>query len=429
MSQKQIKSLKYNQLFRKINSTATVLSVLFVATVLYGFTFSEAKKKSKKKANIETIWVGTWSTAPQLVEPNNMPPAPGLTNNTLRQIVCVSIGGDSLRVRFTNDFSKSPVTMKSVHLAVAKEASSIDVSTTKQLQFQGKSEITMAPEANIFSDPMAFHLEPRMLVAITISFGETSPSVSGHPGSRTTSFILEGNQPPTADYTAAIPTDHWYVINGIDVKAPKTAAAIAILGNSITDGRGSGTNKQNRWPDILAERLLNNPETKQIGVLNLGIGGNCVVRGGLGPTALNRFDRDILMQSNVKWLIILEGINDIGGTRNAESAERTAKDLIAAYEQMIDKAHAKGIKVYGATILPFAKSFYDADYRQVARETVNTWIRTSGRFDAVIDFDKATRNPADLPTILPDIHTGDFLHPNEAGYKLMGEAIDLKLFK
>lgn len=201
------------------------------------------------------------------------------------------------------------------------------------------------------------------------------------------------------------------------------------MGNSITDGRGSGTNKQNRWPDIFSQRLLENKATRNIGVLNLGIGGNCVVRGGLGPTALNRFDRDILSQNNVKWLIITIGVNDIGGIRTAEETSKVVENLISAYTQLIDKAHAKGIKVYGATILPFAKSFYDTDFRLQARDKVNEWIRTSGHYDAVIDFDALMRQSDDPKTILPDVHSGDFLHPNEAGYEKMGRFVDLGLFK
>ena len=410
----------------------SILSIVLSAFLLLGNTsFAQKKqpKNKKTKAGIETVWTGTWATAPQLVEPNNMPPAPGLANNTIRQVVCVSFGGDSLMVRFSNEFSKSPVTMKSVQIAVAKDSSLIDPATAKNLTFGGNPEIMMEPGKAFTSDPFAFDLAPRMKVAITICFGETSPDVTGHPGSRTTSFIVPGNEGPNVSFANAVPTDHWYVINGIDVKAPKTAGAVAVLGNSITDGRGSGTNKQNRWTDILMERLLKNKGTEQVGVLNMGLGGNCVLRGGLGPTAIARFDRDVLNQNNVKWLIILEGINDIGGTRGEEAAARVADGLIEAYASFIAQAHAKGIKVYGATILPFAKSFYDAPYRQTARDKVNEWIRTSGKFDAVIDFDQVMRNPEDLQTILPDLHTGDFLHPNEAGYVKMGEAIDLKLFK
>jgi lysophospholipase L1-like esterase len=358
-----------------------------------------------------------------------MPPAPGLINNTLRQVVRVSIGGDSLRVRFSNEFSTSPVTLKGVQIAVSKEGSAVDVSTSKILKFSGAPEVTMNAGAVITSDPLAFPLEPRTDLAITIHFGQTSPDVTGHPGSRTTSYLVAGNQVAAADFQGATKTDRWYVINGIDVKVPESAAAIAIIGNSITDGRGSGTNKQNRWPDILSERLLKNHDTRQVAVLNLGIGGNCVLRSCLGPSALDRFERDILKQHGVRWLIILEGINDIGQTATSNAASLVADNLIAAYKQMTDKAHAANILVYGATILPFGKSFYYTDYREEARNRVNEWIRTSGNFDAVIDFDKALLNPEDSFTILPSAHSGDYLHPSEAGYKMMGEAIDLTLFE
>ncbi|MEO9172218.1 MAG: SGNH/GDSL hydrolase family protein, partial [Mucilaginibacter sp.] len=236
-------------------------------------------------------WVVTWGTAPQLVEPKNMPPAPGLTNNTLRQVVCVSIGGKRLRMKFSNDFSKDPVTIKSLQIAVSTGGDAIDKGTIKTLEFDGKSAVTMEAGAEVTSDPVLFNLKPRMEVAITIYFGETSATVTGHPGSRTTSYLLAGDQTsPGGDFANATKTDHWYVINGIEVEAPKSAGTVAVFGDSITDGRGSGTNKQDRWPDVLAMRLLENPATKYVGVLNLGIGGNCILKGGLGPTGLDRFD-------------------------------------------------------------------------------------------------------------------------------------------
>lgn len=375
------------------------------------------------------VWTGTWTTAPQLVEPHNMPPEPGLANNTFRQIVRVSIGGEVIRLRFANIFSKDPVTIKSVSIATAKEGSTVDSTTLTLLKFEKKTQATMQPGTTIVSDPLNFKLSPGSRLAITIAFGDVSATLTGHPGSRTTSYILKGENVRSTDFAGAVPTDHWYLINGIDVLTSKKAAAIAVLGNSIADGRGSGINKQNRWPDILSQRLLDNMSTRNIGVLNLGIGGNCVVRGGLGPTAADRFDRDILSQNNVKWLIVTIGVNDIGGIRTAEDAPKLVDDLINAYNQLIDKAHAKGIKVYGATIMPFAKSFYDKDFRLEARKKVNEWIRTSGRYDAVIDFDALMHQPDNPGTILPDLHDNDYLHPNQNGYRKMGEYIDLNLFK
>ena len=406
-----------------LRNTGFLLAGIFIGMLLLGCS------GSKSLLDKNSGWVGTWTTAPQLVEPHNMPPAPGLTDYTIRQIVRVSVGGEEVRLRFSNAFSKSPVEMKLAAIAQVSEGGSIDVSSQKLLKFNKNESVKMTPGGEVFSDPFKFNLKPGSLVAITIHFGKTSPDVTGHPGSRTTSFILPGNNIASADFSGSVKTDHWYVIQSMDVKASKSSKAVAVLGNSITDGRGSGTNKQNRWPDILSARLLANEATKNIGVLNLGIGGNCVVRGGLGPTALERFDRDILSQNNVRWLIILEGINDIGSIKTDEQADKIAKELIRAYDEMITKAHAKGILVYGTTILPFAKSFYDTPQRQKARDAVNEWIRNSGKFDAVIDFDKIMRNPYDVITILPDMHDGDFLHPNEAGYRRMGENVDLELFK
>jgi lysophospholipase L1-like esterase len=370
-------------------------------------------------------WIGTWGTSPQLTEQRNLPPSPGLTGNTLRQIVKVSIGGKKLRVRFSNDFGTDPVTMKSVHLALSSGGSAIQTDSDKPLTFQGKPSVMIPAGQSVLSDPLDFRLAPMSSVAVTIYFGETSSDVTGHPGSRMTSYIQSGNAISAADLPSAATTQHWYILNGIDVQAKHPHGAVVALGDSITDGRGSGTDKNDRWPDDLAHRLQDNKSTAGIAVLNEGIGGNCVCRGGLGPTALSRFDRDVLSQSGVKWLIILEGVNDIGGSHN----ESVATNLISAYTQFIQQAHAQHILVYGATILPFGKSFYDSPAHETARETVNQWIRTSGNFDAVIDFDAAMRNPQSPSQLLPAADSGDHLHPNEAGYQIMAGAIDLKLFK
>lgn len=374
-------------------------------------------------------WVGTWSTAPQLVEPRNMPPEPGLSHNSLRQVVRVSLGGDSLRIRFSNEFSSLPTQMQAVQIATSTGGSAIDVSTIKELNFNGNSRVTIPSEGAVTSDPISFKLDPREDIAITIEFGETPEDLTGHPGSRTTSYLTKDKRISAPDFSEATKTDHWYIISGIDVKAPQSSAAVAIIGNSITDGRGSGTNKQNRWPDVLSARLLENSGTKNVGVLNQGIGGNAVLRGGLGPTALDRFDRDALGQAGVKWLIIMQGVNDLGGTKDSIAAGQVADGLISAYQEMIDKAHEQNLKVYGGTITPIKKSFYYTDFREEARQKVNEWIRNSGRFDAVIDFDKAMRNPKDTLSMLPEAQSGDFLHPNELGYELMGNTIDLNLFE
>jgi lysophospholipase L1-like esterase len=279
----------------------------------------------------------------------------------------------------------------------------------------------------VTSDPLSFPLGPLSDVALTLRFGETSPAVTGHPGSRTTSYLQAGDAVSAADLPGAARTDHWYIATGIDVAAPE-AGAVVTLGNSITDGRGSGTNRQNRWPDQLARRLQVDPRLRYVAVLNQGIGGNCVLRECLGPAALARFDRDVLGQAGVRWLVVLEGVNDIGQARGADGAEAVARDLIAAYRQMIERAHARGVMVYGATILPFGGSMYDSPEREAARRTVNEWIRTAGAFDAVVDLDAAMRHPANPSRLRADADTGDHLHPNEVGHQMMADAVDLRLF-
>ena len=376
----------------------------------------------------DTKWVGTWITAPQLVEPYNMPPSPGLTNNSLRQVVRLSIGGDTLRVKFSNEFSSSPVIMKSVKIAVSAGDNAIFDDTSVKLTFNGTPEVIMEPGIAITSDPVPFNLEQRTDIAITIYFGNTSADVTGHPGSRTTSYILAGNDTSVNDFSGAVTTDHWYVINGIDVQAASTSVCVAILGNSITDGRGSVTNEQNRWPDYLSERLLANPGTGQVAILNLGIGGNCVLKNCLGPSGISRYKRDILNQYGVGAVIIFEGINDIGGVSSADAATIVSDGLIDAYKMMIDSAHSRGIKVYGATITPFKGHSYYNTYSEACRTRVNEWIRNSGRFDAVFDFDKAIRNPDDTLSILSS-YQNDGLHPDTACYRLMVESMDLELFK
>jgi lysophospholipase L1-like esterase len=412
-------------LIRRPFSAIPALCLLLCTVTLSGFSGQSGSAVQKGK-----VWVGTWGTGLQAVEARNMPPAPGLNNNTLRQVVCVSIGGKKLRLKFSNRFGKSPVSMKSVQIAVSTGGSAIDPSTAKTLKFNGRQEAIMEPGADITSDAVAFDLKPRMEVAITISYGETSAIMTGHPGSFTTSYLLAGEHAaPNTDFKDAIKTQHWYSIKGIDVEAPKSAGAVAVFGDSITDGNGSGTNKQNRWPDILEMGLLKNSATNQVGVLNMGIGGNCVLRPGFGPSGLDRFDRDVIQQAGVRWLVLFEGINDLGSTRDSTSAAEVANNLIAAYDKMIVKAHATGIKVYGATITPVKRSFYYASYKDAARNAVNKWIRTSGHFDAVIDFDKAIRDPEDPAGILPANQSGDYLHPSELGYQVMGETVDLSLFK
>jgi len=367
-----------------------------------------------------THWVGTWATGPQTTETDNLPPAPGLANNTLRQIVHVSIGGSQLRVRISNEYGKSAATISAVHIAKAMTGSAIDTSTDKALAFSGMASVTIATGQAVWSDPLDFALAPLSNYAVTIVFGAQSGDVTGHPGSRTTSYIASGNHVSDASITGST-TDHWYFLTGIDVMAPTTSQAIAILGDSITDGRGSTTNMNDRWPDQLAKRLQADPATQGVAVLNLGIGGNAVVSGGLGPTATARFDSQILGQSGVKWVIVLEGINDIGANASAQS-------LTSAFQQFIDKSHAKSLLIYGIPVLPFAGSDYDSTAHQMVATQVNDWIRAAGHFDAVLPLDMAVGSGTP-PTLTAAYDSGDQLHLSPAGYQKMADSIDLTLFK
>ena len=372
-------------------------------------------------------WVGTWGTAPQLVERHNNPPAPGLANNSLRQIVQVSIGGKKARLKLTNEFSKEATEIKAVELSIAKTAGSnseVDESSTVSLTFDGKASVEIPAGGKVVSDPVNFKIGPRENVAITIHYGSaSSTSVSGHPGSRTTSYLKAGN---TTDFTDAVKTDHWYNILALEVEAPQKAGAVAILGNSITDGRGSTTNQQNRWADVLSRRLLGNKATRQVGVLNMGIGGNCVLGGGLGPAAVNRYERDLFGQEGVKWIILFEAVNDLGYARNGE---QTAQRIIDVYKQIIREAHQKGIRVFGATITPFKGNNYYSDHHEKGRQRLNEWIRTTKMLDGVIDFDQAVGNPQDREAMQRQfLFENDWLHLNAQGYETMGNCIDLNLF-
>ena len=364
-------------------------------------------------------WVTTWATAQQIAEPHNNPPIP-LAGETLRQIVQVSIGGNEIRLRFSNRFSQEDLEMLHVEIAQAKtEGASPDVfpGTERTLSFGGKESVTIKAGEEVYSDPVRFKLKERMNVAITITYGKApANTITSHPGSRTTSYFLGKDTK----------TDHWYTIESIDVKAANKASSIAVLGDSITDGRGTTTNGQNRWTDNLSKRLLQNRRTRKLAVLNFGLGGNCVLRGGNGPTVTNRYEHDLLGFPSVKYIIIFEGVNDLGTTRNGPE---TAANVIEVYKNIIAQAHAKGIKVIGATVMPFKHNGYYNESREEGRQILNNWIRTGGEFDGLIDFD-AEMSGKEEPDALNPIYLfeNDWLHPNAQGYKAMGDCIDLNLF-
>lgn len=367
-------------------------------------------------------WVGTWATGVQITEERNLPPAPGLAEHTLRQIVRVSIGGNELRLRISNEYGTTPVALKSVHVARSLGGSEVETGSDVALTFSEKEDVTIAPGTFVTSDPFNFALQPLSRVAISIAFGEQTAEVTGHPSSRTTSYLQAGNHAASPSLSGAT-TDHWYFISGIDVMADPSTRAIVMLGDSITDGRGSTTNGNDRWPDRLAERLQAEASKQNIAVLNLAIGGNAVVRGGLGPTALARFKTQILDQPGVHWVMVLEGVNDIG-------AGTSASDLIAGLKTIVDQAHAAGLRVYGIPVLPFHENeMYDSPEHQQTRTAVNDWIRSSGSFDAVIPMDEAVSDGHQPPGLAPAYDDGDRLHLNPAGYKKMADTVDLSLFE
>jgi lysophospholipase L1-like esterase len=404
---------------------------LVIPLILCYVAFPSLSSAGKKSAS-ELEWVGTWACSPQLVEPANRPPSPGLAGNTLRQIIHVSIGSDRLRVRFSNEFGVTPLALTSVHLALPVADGSINPETDKGLTFSGQPSVSIPAGAMMISDPIDFNVAPETDLAITLQAGKVPDGITGHPGSRATSYLVIGDAVSAPTLTNPIKADHWYVLDGVDVAAKKPAAAVVIAGDSITDGRGSNTNGNDRWPDDLARRLLAAKSTADVAILNHGIGGNRILHDRAGPNLLARFDRDVLVQPGVRWVIVLEGVNDIGTARKeATSGEQltTAADLIAAFQQLIVRAHTHGLQIYGATILPFGGSFYFSPPNEADRQTVNTWIRTSGAFDAVIDFDKTTRDSKNPDRLRSDYDSGDHLHPSVAGYHAMADAIPLSSFK
>lgn len=373
-------------------------------------------------------WVATWATAEQVAEPHNCPPEPFLAGNSFRQIVQISIPGTEARIRLSNEFGNEPVEIVAAEVALAATAgSSPDIidGTTRSLAFDGAASVTIAPGEYVTSDSFKLEMGRRADVAVTLHFGSISSTVvTSHPGSRTTSYLASGN---TCDFSDAVTTAHWYIINDIEVLAPAQAAAIVVLGDSITDGRGTTTNGQDRWTDILSRKLLADENTRWLSVLNMGLGGNCILRGGLGPIGQSRYERDIFGQEGVKYAILFEGVNDLGGSADALE---TADAIIEVYKRIIDEAHARGIKVIGATVTPFGGSFYDNGNHLEGWAHLNEWIRGYEGFDGIIDHAAVMASPDDSTRMNTDfLFEDDHLHFNAAGYRLMGESVDTGLFK
>lgn len=381
-------------------------------------------------ADLPPSWIGTWSTAPRS-EAATTDQTP-LQDATLRQVVRVSVGGRQLRVRFSNVFGATPLVLDGVHVATAGPAGSIQPGTDRVLRFGGETRASIPSGACLLSDPLDFELAPLADVAVSIYLKGVPAMLTMHHGSRATSYLQRGDALSAPALPDAAKIVHWYFLDGLEVRTAGPAASIVVLGDSITDGYGCTTDRNNRWTDALARRLQASPATRHIGVLNEGIGGNALVSGGLGPIALARFGRDVIGQAGVRWLIVLEGINDLGGRVSARAKNRTyasAPDIIQAYDRMIETAHAHGIRAIGATVLPDggATSYWSED-GEADRQQINAWIRTRGHFDAVIDFDAALRDEKDPTRLAAPFDSGDHLHPSLAGYERMAESVDLGLF-
>ena len=366
--------------------------------------------------------VGTWATAPQTVVKSFMPYNNCMTNRSVRQVVKVSIGGDVIRLKLSNIYSMQPVEIRSIYIAHAKDSSDIDAKTAQYFKFGNSYKAVIPAGKQIVSNALKFKLRNLERVAITINYTSAPEIPTVHMGSRTTSYIMKGVTNAHSNFAKAFRENHWYNISGIDVYTmSNNMSAIAIIGNSITDGKCSTDNAQNRWPDVMSEMLQLKHKITNQGVLNLGIGNNRVtVPGGFGALAKERFDRDILMQSGVKKVVIFEGVNDIGAARSG-SSETVARQIIESIQGMVKKAKARKMKVYLGTITPFKGAGYYTHFHEAARLYVNDWIRSQAKnVDGILDFAKLLQDPNDDRRMKREYASNDWLHPNPTGYKAMG---------
>jgi lysophospholipase L1-like esterase len=388
-------------------------------------------------------WVSTWATspAPQLAEPGQMRAAKlEFENQTLREIVHVSIGVGAVRVRLSNAYGSQPVEIAAAHIALRAQKSGIAAGSDRPLTFSGRPTVTIPANALVLSDPVKLDIAAASDVAISIFLAKAATGAGIHYSAQQTSYLGPGD----LTGAAALPEDaltitSWVFLTGVDVLAGPSASTIVAFGDSITDGAHSTVDANTRWPDILAARLLARKTRKPIAVVDAGIGGNRILHDGVsnvrfGVNALARFDRDVLAQPGVKYVIVLEGINDLGhaGSSAPASENVSAEDIIAGLKQMIERAHERGLRIFGATLTPFegtvSKGYFTPE-KEVQRKAVNEWIRTGKAFDGFIDFEKAVRDPAHPDRMLAAYDSGDHLHPGDAGYKAMGDAVDLSLFK
>jgi lysophospholipase L1-like esterase len=357
----------------------------------------------------------------------------GFSNQTVRMIVHTSIGGRRVRIQLSNAYSSAPLAVGAAHIAIRNKDAAIAPASDRPLSFNGKQSCLIPPGALMLSDPVDLDVPQLGDLAISLYLpGETGPPTVHNLGLHTTYVSKQGDLTAQLTIPDAATSQSWYWLTGVDVMAPANTAAIVAFGDSITDGARSTPDTNHNWPSFLAQRLLSNPGTANLAIIDEGIAGNRVLRDAQGVSALARFDRDVLAQAGVKWVTLLEGINDIrNGTRpGAPPIEvlPSADDVIAGLRQMAERAHTHGIKVIGCTLTPYGGGEYFSDTAEGFRQSVNRWIRTSGTFDAVVDFDAVARDPNDPTRIRSDFDAGDHLHPNDSGYKAMADSIDLSIF-
>ena len=397
----------------------------FAVVVLAAFVFVPAVSSAQSAPKPQ--WVGTWATAAMLAD------VPGsirmLSGVTLRQIAHISVGGAQVRIRFTNKFGLDPLTISDAHLALSAGGSSIQPGSDHTITFGGASTVNVPPGGAIFSDPVALQVAPLANVAVTVYLPpQVMRAETFHSLANQDNFVAPGDVANAPDLSESTTIMSWYFFDGIDVTAAPDSYSIVTLGDSITDGWHSTPNANHRWPDVLASRLQAESSHKNIGVLNVGISGNRLLNETFGPSAISRINRDVLAQSSVRYVILLESINDISrvGHSPIPADNITAEQVEWGLKQIVDAAHEHGIKAIVSTIMPIGHD--NSEKSERVREAVNNWIRTSGTFDGVVDFDRVTRDPANPTHLIANYDSGDHVHPNDAGYQAMASSIDLSQF-
>ncbi len=390
-------------------------------------------------------WVSAWSTAVHAPLPfPNLPPSPVFENQTIRMVVRPTIGGQRVRIRFSNAFGTTALKIGSAHVALSSKASAIVPESDHALTFGGHTSVSIPAGSPMLSDPVDLKVSPLSELAISVYLPEKTTSSTVHFWAQHDSYISgSGDSTAMQDILNASTKTSWYFLADVEMWALDRTAATVALGDSITDGVGAKQGEYSDWPNLLADRLAKADGRPSLSVVNEGIGGNRILHDGAGVSALSRFDRDVLAQPGVANLIVLESINDIGfphlkprlpdGTvlKDLPFTHElvSAEDLIVGLQQIIDRAHQHGIRVLGATLTPFEDADYYSEEGEKARQAVNQWMRTSHAFDGVIDFDAAVRDPNHPARFRDGYHSGDHLHPSATGCKAMADAVDLSLLR